>query len=254
MTNTISLGGVPNFRDCGGLPAAGGRRVMAGRLLRSEAFATLGDDDNAVLTALEHLCVCDLRSSGERSEQVSPYMLHERMELLTAADSHEAGAVNLVQTFQRMIDSPPEEMVAYMHHTYRKFALQFADTLRELFERMLKADAPVLVHCAAGKDRTGFVCAVIQHAIGVPEAAIRADYLLSDQHFGAPRLAELLHRRSGRHAPSPIVDALRVRADYLDDAFTTLVEQYGSVDEYLTALGLTPSRRLALQARMTVAV
>jgi len=248
----MTLNSIPNFRDMGGALAHDNRRIVGGRLLRTEAAAELAADDHETLAALSALSIFDLRSDKERSELASPYLVSDRAELLTVEVPHASGAVDLVKTFNEMMNAEAAAIESYMHVTYRQFPQQFAETLRDLLQRLLNSETPVLIHCTAGKDRTGFVCAAVQHALGVSAEAIEADYMLSDTHFGPERIARMLRARSGRQPPLPIVDAMRVRKDYLESAWTSVKQGFGSMDGYLESLGLNAAGRDELRARLTV--
>lgn len=251
--STIKLNSIPNFRDVGGLPVSGGRRIAGGRILRAEAAARLAPEDNQALAALPTLSVFDLRSVRERNELSSPYMVNARATLLTVDVPHSSGAADMVKTMNEMMDAEPGALESYMHVTYRQFPQQFAETLRDLLQRLLGGDAPVLVHCTAGKDRTGFVCAALLHALGASAEAIEADYMLSDTHFGRERIARMVREHWGRkEAPLHILDALRVKKDYLESALTAVQQGFGSMDGYLESLGLDDAGRRALRERLTV--
>ncbi|WP_428313018.1 tyrosine-protein phosphatase [Hydrocarboniphaga sp.] len=243
------LTAAPNFRDLGGLRAVDGRRVRSGVIYRCEALDRLGDPDLEVLHSLGIELICDLRSPGERQRAPNRLPAGNGATLLTADDDRDPGAADIRRALLRRPDETHEQARAYMIGTYRGFPRAFAATLRSLFDHLLNERGPLLIHCAAGKDRTGFVCAMILHALGVARQTIEADYMLSDRHFGRARIAAILQAGEG---PLPAsVDAFRVRMEYLDEVFACIEREHRGVDAYLEQhAGLTQTRREQLQGRL----
>lgn len=153
-----------NFRDVGGLPAADGRQIRSGRLFRSDSLQELGDGD--IANFVDHLgirYIIDLRTAEESVQQgrgpLGSYPIGYLNVPLVDVDapSGPAGQVVLTQYLQHLDHDPnlplAVEMVA---HTVR---------------------LPTVVHCAAGKDRTGVVLALVELLLGVPEEHVVADYM-----------------------------------------------------------------------------
>ena len=113
---------------------------------------------------------------------------------------------------------------------------------------------PTVLHCTAGKDRTGFASALILLSLGVPEETVFEDYLLTNQY------REAFHRKVLRWVPlyplfrtdpEDLLPLLEARPEYLRVSLDTIDELYGSLDAYLEqALGVTPARRAALRANL----
>ncbi len=245
----VTLSSVPNFRDMGGLPTAGGARVRRGWLYRTEALSAALPDDLVQLNALGIGLICDLR--GEQERLASPHRLPQDWAagLLVAQSAMDVGAADLVRAFMRETAGDADQARAYMLQTYRALPQTFAGLLGELFAYLLETRKPVMVNCAAGKDRTGFVCAMMLTALDVAPETIVEDYLASDRHYGAPRIEALLEARSGQKPSSAIVDALRVQGDYLEAALAQVVADHGSLDRYLeSGVGLDRRRREQLRA------
>ncbi|MDB5968410.1 MAG: hypothetical protein JWQ90_860 [Hydrocarboniphaga sp.] len=246
---SLQLEAAPNFRDLGGLTAANGYRLRSAQLYRCEALDRLGESDLDVLRGLNIALICDLRSAGERSRAPNRWPEGVSPLLLTADGSADAGAADIRDALIRHPRDTHEQARAYMMQTYRGFPLAFAATLRALFDHLIENRGPVLIHCAAGKDRTGFVCAMILHALGVARDTIEADYMLSDRHFGRERIAAILHSGDG---PVPAgVDAFRVRSEYLEEVLACIEREHRGVDGYLEQqAGLSPPRRDQLRSRL----
>ncbi len=109
---------------------------------------------------------------------------------------------------------------------------------------MLEDSAPLVIHCTAGKDRTGFACALILHTLGVSRDTISEDYLLTNQFY----------RRDPNHS-TDLPDEIRqvlgsVREAFLDAAFEAIDADYGDLETYLRdGLGLDKAERAHLEAR-----
>ncbi len=228
-SRSLNLTGATNFRDLGGYAGLDGRAVRWRRLFRSDHLAGLTPQDRATVSALGVTRAFDFRGEAERASV--PYVL-------SGVASHSlAIEPTVLQNMQDMLRSghtmTAQDMVRLMQDTYRAFVHHNSPRFAELFAHLLAADAPLVFHCTAGKDRTGFAAALILLALGVPRPVVMQDYLLSNELFRMPPVLR------GR-APSEVLDVLwRVQADFLDSALHAVESDYGNVPRYLeTALGL----------------
>lgn len=133
----------------------------------------------------------------------------------------------------------------------RDLALEQTRAYTQMFAELLEADGPVLIHCAVGKDRTGFAAALIKAALGVPEPALLHDYLLTDRYLPIDTEMQRLQQKYQWEGPfDHMRPVLQVRREYFDAAFDAIRQQFGSVDVYLReALALDDSARDELRAR-----
>jgi protein-tyrosine phosphatase len=124
----------------------------------------------------------------------------------------------------------------------REFAKTFTPQFSQFIQEVLKAKGqPIVWHCSAGKDRTGFAAAILLRILGVPDDVIMSDYMLSRDYAIAARQQELSLVRllQGKEAADKIAILLGVEEAWLQAAFDTIDEQYGSFDNYIhQALGL----------------
>jgi protein-tyrosine phosphatase len=131
-----------------------------------------------------------------------------------------------------------------MRESYRNYVRHNTHSFRTLFGHLLEDRAPLVIHCTAGKDRTGFASALILHALGVAEEVIADDYLLTNRHYkrDVSSVSDL---------PADVLDAIgKVEASYLDAAFDVVGRDYGDVETYLRdGLKLGAAERTALQER-----
>jgi len=246
------LSGAWNFRD---VTAETG--IRPGLFFRSSELSALDDAGRAALADLGVTDVADLRSPRE-VERRGPGLVPEgvAVHLLPFPDvSAVDGEAPHEASFQRMMtEKPDDEDVSaaagrFMSEEYERFpTLGGAQRAVRQVATLLADGRPVLAHCFAGKDRTGFTVATVLEAVGVERDAILADFLRSNDAVPQlrERILESLRDRAGEtpevmtFAEARLTDAvLGVREEYLDTARRTIVDQYGSMESYLEAAGVT---------------
>lgn len=252
----LPLDRVLNFRDFGGYETASGARVARGRLFRSAHFAEASDADAAKLDALNIAIVVDLRRPEERVREPNRWP-GEGARTISAGGGHGDALPPHLQALLQD-DITAEGVADYMRLLYREFAFEprHIELYRAWFAELVNADAPAVIHCAAGKDRTGLGCALTLHALGVGEEAIFADYELTnavlDLDQRLPRIQARMEERLGRKFEAEALrPMLGVDPDYLRCALDSIVAQAGSLDAYLEdTLHLGSRERVALKTRL----
>ncbi|QNP69066.1 tyrosine-protein phosphatase [Streptomyces roseirectus] len=252
------LAGVRNFRDVGGLPTTDGRRVRHGLLYRSGHLAHATEEDAAFLASLGLHTVFDFRNAADQKlegpDVELPGTRNVNLPLSDPADGAE---------FWKMVrDGRIEELreilgdgraAGRMTASYRTIIRTRTGEHTQVLAALADDSVPALMHCAAGKDRAGLSIAVTLLALGVEREAIVADYLESNATHRRYRL-----RGADGSAPperSPEITALlsplfEARVEYLQAAFDTIDENWGSVDAYLEhGLGAGPQLRARLRDR-----
>jgi len=247
------LKGSSAFRDLGGTPTTDGHRVAAGRLFRADALTSLDADDRRAIDALGLRLVCDLRGGDERTRTPCLAWLDpapRRMHLEVSSGLIEATAPWLM----RLRRGPDVEAAeGLMRTTYANLPRSAAPFIGQLFDALVEGEVPALVHCTAGKDRTGFAIALVLTALGVDPHYVYEDYLagsgrdpLEAEQPSAHMLEALLSR------PLEPDEAQRlhvVRPDYLDAAFDSIVRGWGDPLAYLEETTGLDARRRALLRR-----
>lgn len=220
---SLPLAGASNFRDLGGYVGSQGRSVRWRRLFRSDHLAGLSLADLAQLQALGITRACDFRGVQEREPQANA---------LPGVAVHALSIEpTVVQDVQQLLAAgsvlTPPMMTGLMEQTYRDFVLGNTHRFAELFAHLLEDDTPLVFHCTAGKDRTGFAAAMILSALGVPRPVVMQDYLLTNAVYRHSRLKPAW-------ASQEVFDVLwGVQPAFLEAAFAAIESQFGDLEAYL---------------------
>ena len=236
----VPVPGLHNFRDLGGLPAAGGRRTARGVLFRSDAPDPGRPDGVARLRELNVRTVVDLREPDERRDRPNP--------LATEADVA-YHAVDLIAGIRG----------AWSELAYERplgaFYVRSLEVAGPAFVRAVDAltggEGARVVHCTVGKDRTGMVAALVLELVGVPRPVIVRDYAATARHA-----APVFERMRARARARGNLDALErlLTSDAVDmEAFlAALDDAHGGAEAYLSRHGLAAERIRWLREAWTV--
>lgn len=251
-----TLKGTPNFRDLGGLISIDNKKIKAGLLARTEGPLYLTETDTQALRNYSFQLVCDLRSDNERESAPNHWCKDTDVELLNFSTSADLRAKGNDGWEALRGNATEEGAFRAMKHNYRSMPWVMAPHLRIMFNKIIDQDQlPVLIHCTAGKDRTGFVVALILFALNMSKETVYKDYFLTrdflDDRFSASVNEAFLATFGYSTTPEILTAIIDIHAEYLDSAFESVNEEAGSLENYLVNnLGLTPERRLALQEKL----
>jgi protein-tyrosine phosphatase len=236
MPFSIPLEGASNVRDLGGYAGRDGRRVRTGLVFRSAALASLTPSDQERLAALDLRTICDFRGVSERARAPTRLQGPEIVSL-PIEPSVGAGLRDILHTKE----ATGEALHAVLERAYVAYALSSEAQYRTLFERILTGGTPLLFHCSAGKDRTGFGAALVLTAVGVAWPDVVADFEATNR---------LWRRDTVPAADLPVVireSLLRAEPVLLEAAFQAARNEFGSLDAYYErALGLNAAARSRL--------
>ena len=239
-----------NFRDVGGLPTRDGGSIRPGILFRSEGPASFVEEHHAELGELGIRAVADLRSALERDKAPHRWCGPGcRMLDLDMNTDLRAQGEDMWTELGR--DPSAERANAVMTQNYGMMPQAFLPHLPVMVDALLAGDTPMLVHCTAGKDRTGVVIALFLEMLGVPRERIVADYRRSDV-FGenlklAGHLKGDLQQTFGFVPPDEMVAVLiGVHEGFLARSLSVVAERWGGIDGYFEAAGVGADRRGAL--------
>jgi len=246
----LRMEGLSNFRDLGGYRTADGGRVRWGLVYRSDAPHLLTPADLEVIARLGLRTAYDLRTDEERAH--APSVLPEGVRREWIAIS--GAAAKTEQIVQEVIAGQrtalPGDFLVRVYHA-------MAETEAAAFGRLLTGLAepgglPALIHCTAGKDRTGIGAALLLSALGVDERTVLDDYELSAVYYSAPQLEQLRTALAGTG-----IDVERFRAaldtsrQAMAAVLATLKERHGTIENYLLReAGVSPDVLAELRARL----
>ncbi len=233
-----------NFRDLGGYETADGRRIAWGAVFRSDSLHRLTDADLDAASSLGIRTVIDLRSTAELDRQGRFARAHAD----TVAFHHLPLFEEHSPVFRPLAADDPEPPPG---EGYVEMAWRARDTIAKAVRVIAQGDYAVVFHCAAGKDRTGILAALVLSSLGVPDEAIAADYNLSERSLApalawaegnAPEMAAEMATlpRWALQAPIPNMRA------FLD----ILRERHGSIEMYLADAGVEPAVVNTLRTRL----
>lgn len=254
----LAFQGLRNFRDFGGYATTRGQPMAAGRFYRSAQHALATDEDLAKLAAMEISAVVDLRRPPERERMPSRRWTDFDAQLIENDDHDEGAGKDSWEGFMAEWDMSETAIREYNYRYYERAV--GLPRLHDLYSRYFKAVGesvgPVIVHCAAGKDRTGIICALTHMVAGVHRDDIIADYLLTNDHDAfavyAPLWQEDIAKQRGSAPPlETMYVAMGVDEAYLARAFATIDKDFGGVEAYLRdALGVDAPLREKIEKRL----
>ncbi len=246
----LPLTGGFNLRDIGGYETKDGRFTRWGQVYRSGSLSSLTPEDQRYLQELGLRLVCDVRSSGEISQ--APDQLPEGVAgWQRPLQSQESGREQV-----RTLRQHRQQMDALLLRVYTQVIIEEnAAQVGEILTALAEGEKrPFLIHCAAGKDRTGVVIALLLLLLGVPEETVLADYSLSNLAYEA--IHQVMEREMRQvlwvgMRPAQLYPVLLADPATLRAALATVRERYGSVEAYLCGPAeMRPETLAALRAAL----
>lgn len=258
VDRVIALEGIHNLRDYGGYRARDGARLRLGRLWRSGQHCDATPDDLDRFNALRIETVIDLRGNSERAAH--PCVRHPEFgaEVLlangeTAGHAQDAPHVQAAKEVTTSADAHAAMVRLYETMAFRPLLIE---VFMRYFEALAERDGASLVHCLAGKDRTGVAVALLHTLLGVDDDDLLNDYLLTNTAGNIDRRiaagAGTVRSNFGWSMEEGAVRTLMgVHPDYLHTAFKAIRARHGSIEAYARdVLGVTAERLARIEERL----
>jgi len=234
----VELEGGCNFRDIGGYATASGQSVRWGSVYRTAVLSYFTDNDHAPLLDLGVRTICDLRRGDERQREPTRWPDASVRPVTWRDDAN----MPTIRGFAAYRPNTVAGMRDSMLDLYRALPQWMGPRIRGMYECIATGDVPLIVHCAAGKDRTGVAIAVLLASLGVPTQTIVADYLLTNES----NFERFIRTRKNTHlgladSHLPLLSLptdvravlLNADADYLQAALEQIAADHGSIEGYL---------------------
>lgn len=267
----IDLDGVVNMRDLGGITTASGQAVRPRRLIRSDNLQDLSDadvrwllDDAGVSDVVDLRTGLEVRSEGPGPLTYTGVAIHhlslypEGAQETGIPDDDDEGTEteNLdLEELPWLADRPDPELASDHHEEfltthYLQYLNRRPDNVVAALRVIGQAKGAVIVHCAAGKDRTGTITALALRLVGVPIASAAADYQATNE-----RLSQILDRLRATATYAADLDGQdestqRTDATIMTDVLTYIDQRWGGVEPYLRRHGWTDADTTALRTRL----
>jgi protein-tyrosine phosphatase len=226
----LAWDGLANARDLGGSPTSDGRAVRWGTLIRSDSLASLTPAGRDALVAYGVRTVVDLRMPMEVEGDPNPFAV---------AGDHGIAYHN-VSIIDPAAGPPPADVVT-LAEDYRRMLARFGPQVAAVVTTVATAgEGGVLVHCYAGKDRTGLVVALLLGAIGVAPEVIADDYARTADALRAQEQRWLDDGPGPRAEREATLERVRARPEVMLEVLAHLDERYGGAAGYLATVGVAP--------------
>jgi protein-tyrosine phosphatase len=248
--------GVANFRDIGGYPAGNGHKIKSRLIFRSGELSGLTPADQQAVTALNIRYEIDLRTDAERSANPSNWGKKVPQVIsISVGMPRDSAPQASIRQFSEVKDAAQAKM--QMAGTTANLAINGAADIGKVLGELAKANGPALIHCTAGKDRTGVTVAVLMTVLGASREDVYHEYLRSNESVRAQLERQKARQESGRDVnglsgldPSVVQAMMGTDSIYLDAVFREIDAKYGSFDGY-TRNGLKISAAQIAQLRKT---
>lgn len=226
-----------NFRDLGGYRTLDGRTVRWGKLYRSDQLNKLTDADLVRLTALNLNRIIDFRAEHEKEMEPDRLPTNTKIPVVeipildsTTQIWHESGDQYLKESFKSI------EPVKFLIQTHVELTTRFTPQIKQFINEIIAANGrPVLFHCAAGKDRTGYAAALLLRILGASKEVALEDYLLSNNYYLPSYSWNLFILKvfKGKRYSEVLKGFLEAHPAYLSAAFENLDREFGSFENYV---------------------
>jgi protein-tyrosine phosphatase len=236
LARRIAIEGCYNLRDVGGYPTRDGRMTRWRRLLRSDSLHQIGPEGQQALLDLGLRTIIDLRRPSEAQRSPNVFERSGRVRYISLPLFDDA--------LGKLVDEP----AADLDEMYRLYIDHCQAGFRAALGALASAGAaPVLIHCAVGKDRTGLTVALALGAAGVPAEAIADDYALSSAYLAPLRDSFRAYVRERGGDLDRLERMLLSRRETMLDTLAYIDDRYGGVPGYLEQIGVSTTEMAGLR-------
>ena len=250
---------IRNFRDFGGYAGHQSRRVRTGVLFRSAQFGEASDADLVALEGFNIRVQADLRRPDERERHGHRWPGSD-VQVLASDQGRATDAPHVQFLSEVAVDAPKARGWMIDYYRAAPYKPQHIETYSAWFSALtqLGDGEAAVVNCAAGKDRTGILCALTHHLLGVDQTDIFADYELTntaaDVATRLPQSAAMFNAHIGKDYPDEVYQPfVGVQAEFLSAALDSIVATSGTIETYLReTLNVTETLEDALIDRLLI--
>jgi protein-tyrosine phosphatase len=252
----IEVEGSINLRDFGGYKTRHGQTVKEGLLFRCGTMNDIPEHAFDAFAELDIGVICDLRSHEEAetspTPEGGPFACRVHIPIWPGSSTQ------FQETASKEQRAPsPDQFAEFMASITREIARDHVQDYKKLMRELVSTDKGFLLHCSAGKDRTGFGAAIILTTLGVDHDTVMHDYLVSNESTDLfermrTRMAENLRDQgmNGKIDDEIIKVMSGVRAEYLLGAFEEIDTHYGGIAGYLEEVGLNATDQEQLREKL----
>ncbi|WP_108671862.1 tyrosine-protein phosphatase [Peribacillus acanthi] len=227
-----------NFRDIGGKWTSDGKKLKEGILYRSGDLSKLNKKDMHRMESFGFNLIVDVRGENERKTYPNKLVKNTALQTVTVPLQHDSQEFNNKKEFFRYLKGETTlDFGEMMKGFYRTISFERTEQIREIISILADGtNYPLLLHCTGGKDRTGFISALVQLLAGVPIEIVKQDYLLSNElnKKRMKKLERVIRWGTLFRVPTERLKPIfEVREEYLLETIESIIEKYGSIEEYL---------------------
>jgi protein-tyrosine phosphatase len=242
---SLAWDGCLNVRDLGGLPTEDGRRTRLGAVVRSDNVRRLTEEGWRALAEHGVQRIVDLRFPEELAEDQPRDVDIDVVHVSVLGEGFDPAYVKELDAHLAQVD----DVADHYAWSYVDFLERYRERFGDVFAAIADADGTVVVHCVAGKDRTGLVAAILLRLAGVDHATIGADYALTAENL-RPRWEVWLQETQDDEERAKLEKLQQTPAGAMARVVEEIERRYGDVVSYLRAAGLTDDQVERLRERL----
>jgi protein-tyrosine phosphatase len=244
----LRIPGSLNFRDFGGYITNDGRRIRQGYLFRCGMLTDITDSATAEFSSLGIGVICDMRSHDEvalyPSPDTSPFDCQIHIPI-------SPGTSNSLRLRLSQVAGSDNDRGQFMREITREIAREHVAAYAIVMRALLETEKGFLIHCMAGKDRTGFGAAIIQLTLGASRSLVIQDYLLTNEAGDLAIRTRARMAEQGVEIDDNTLNIMTgVQQEYIEAGLDEVDKHFGGLHGYLEAAGVSLNDQNNLKARL----